>query len=268
MSTVGALMLAVRKHPWVSAADAIVVALATLVTLLLALEYDILMFWSDLSDGQRLLRVEEMFIVTGLLGVGVWVFMTRRMSEAREELRRTERFETEARTNRALAMQDPLTDLPNRRALHAALDAAIATPPKDGEFHAFYLLDLNGFKRVNDEHGHATGDEVLRVVAKRFRSVARKEDLVARMGGDEFAVLACNVAERDGVTQIGRRFVGALDEAVTTAAKNRHSVGVAIGVALFPDDGRTVDEIIHRADLAMYKAKSLKRSDIQIYAAA
>jgi diguanylate cyclase (GGDEF)-like protein len=133
--------------------------------------------------------------------------------------------------------------------------------------HAFYLLDLNGFKRVNDKHGHAVGDELLRIVAKRFRAVARKEDLVARLGGDEFAVLACDVESREKATQIGERFVAALSEEITVAGRS-HPIGVAIGVALYPEDGRLADEIMHHADLAMYKAKANKPSSLTFFEAA
>jgi diguanylate cyclase (GGDEF)-like protein len=160
-----------------------------------------------------------------------------------------------------------LTDLPNRRELRSALEAAITLLPAAGGSHAFYLLDLNGFKAVNDEYGHAAGDDVLRAVADRFRAVARKGDLLARVGGDEFAVLATNVSNRETAAQIGKRFAAALAQDIVSGTRT-YRVGVAIGVALFPQDGATVEDIMHRADLAMYKAKAMKRSDVHFYAAA
>jgi len=267
MGTVGALVLAIRKHPWTSAFDAVLVGLVTLVSLLLGLEYDILVFWDELDERERYLRIEEIFLTTMLLAGGTVIFIARRMREARRELERKQRIESEAHAHRKLAMQDPLTELPNRRELQAALEAAIAHPPAVGGSHAFYLLDLNGFKAVNDQHGHAAGDEVLRAVADRFRAVARKGDLLARVGGDEFAVLACNVNSRETAAQIGQRFAAALAQDIPSETR-AYRVGVAIGVALFPQDGATVEDIMHRADLAMYKAKALKRSELHFYAAA
>jgi diguanylate cyclase (GGDEF)-like protein len=267
MGTVGALALAVRKHPWTSALDALLVGLATLISLLLGLEYDVVVFWDQLDERERFLRVEEIFLTTLLLAGGTGLFIARRMGEAKNELERKQRIESEANAHRVLAMQDPLTELPNRRELQSALEAAIACPPATGSSHAFYLLDLNGFKAVNDEHGHAAGDEVLRAVADRFRSVARKGDLLARVGGDEFAVLACNVGSRETAAQIGKRFAAALTQDIPSKTRT-YRVGVAIGVALFPQDGTTVEDIMHRADVAMYKAKAMKRSDLHFYAAA
>lgn len=161
-------------------------------------------------------------------------------------------------------MQDPLTALPNRRAVIPALDDAIAGPR--GTTLAFYLLDLNGFKKVNDAYGHVTGDAVLRAVAQRFRTVARDEDLIARLGGDEFAVVACGVHSRSEAFDIGQRYVAALDDAVCVG-DHAHNIGVAVGVAFYPDDGATAEEIMHRADLAMYAAKAERKSTLLFFEA-
>lgn len=267
MNTMGSLTSAVRQHPWSSARDATFLGVVMLVSLLLALEYDIVAFWDDFSDEQRRLRVEEIFALTMLLAVGLGIFAARRLKESRQDLERELQVRAEANANRTLAMQDTLTELPNRRALAEALEAAVARPPASGKVHAFYLLDLNGFKRVNDEHGHAAGDELLRVVATRFRAAARKDDLVARIGGDEFAVLACNVNGHEKATQIGERFVAALGDAIAVGG-SAHTVGVAIGVALYPENGKTAKEIMHHADIAMYTAKAEKLSSLHFFEAA
>ena len=161
-------------------------------------------------------------------------------------------------------MQDPLTELPNRRAVIPALEEAIARP--SGTTLAFYLLDLNGFKQVNDAYGHATRDAVLRAVAQRFRAVARHGDLIARLGGDEFAVLARNVQSRREAFDIGQRYVAALDDAIRVD-DHAHNIGVAVGVAFYPDDGANAEAIMHRADLAMYAAKVERRSKLQFFEA-
>jgi diguanylate cyclase (GGDEF)-like protein len=254
---------AVRRHPWTITQDALALTLVMMGGVLLSLQYDLVEFWEDFTSSQRRIRVEEAFMLTLLLAGGLTVFMVRRFKEARLD------FEREARAEaaNALALLDSLTELPNRRALEAALEQALRTPPKSGAMHAFYLLDLNGFKQVNDEHGHAAGDEVLRVVAKRFRTAARKEDMVARLGGDEFAILARDVDGMEKANQIGGRFINALSDDIAFAGESLR-VGVAIGVALYPEHGATPQEISNHADQAMYRAKALRRSNVKFYEAA
>jgi diguanylate cyclase (GGDEF)-like protein len=234
------------------------------VALLVALEYDIVVFWDDLAPRQRQLRVEEIFALTILLGVGIFGFVVRRLNEQRLDVERRLIADIEAREARVLAMQDPLTGLANRRALASAVEAAIAACPSDGTSHAFFLLDLNGFKRVNDTHGHHAGDEVLRAVAQRFASVARKGDFLARLGGDEFAVLACNVAGRDQAIEIGQRFVRALQSEIAVEGRT-YPIGVSIGAALYPEDGANAGQIMERADFSMYQAKASKTSSLRLW---
>ena len=162
-----------------------------------------------------------------------------------------------------LASHDSLTGLANRRALLSALTAAIASHPSAGRKHAFFLIDLNEFKRVNDLHGHALGDRVLQVVAERFRTAARPSDLLARLGGDEFAVLSYNV-DRDAAHAIGLRFIATLESEIRVGGHS-HEIGASIGAALIPDDGTTVQEIIHNADLAMYRAKGQDLSSLVFF---
>jgi diguanylate cyclase (GGDEF)-like protein len=191
------------------------------------------------------------------------VFIARRLREARYDRAQPPTLEVEMRALRDLAMQDPLTSLPNRRALVTALDAAIHTPPAVGNTHAFYMLDLNGFKNVNDIYGHTTGDRVLQVVVERFLGAARAGDLLARLGGDEFAVLACNI-DPATVGAIGTRFIAALKNEIQTEACTR-AMGVSIGAALIPRDGDTVEKILRHADVAMYQAKQKKGATLVVF---
>lgn len=265
--TMGALADAVRRHPWTTALDATVLGIVMMVGVLLALEYEIVVFWDQMSERQRRIRMEEIFLLSVLLAAGLGVFAFRRMKEALHDKARELKAEAETAAARKLALQDPLTALPNRRALEQAIDKAVARPPADGGMHAFYLLDLNGFKQVNDQQGHAAGDEVLKIVAKRFRAAARSEDLVARLGGDEFAMLACDIESRELAVKLGERFVSALLQEITVGGR-AYPVGVSVGVALYPQDASTAGEVMHRADIAMYKAKAAKRSGVHVFKAA
>jgi diguanylate cyclase (GGDEF)-like protein/PAS domain S-box-containing protein len=154
-----------------------------------------------------------------------------------------------------LALHDPLTGLPNRRALAESLDRAIARAGRTGQPVAVLALDLDGFKAVNDRHGHAAGDVVLVEVAARLRRVVRRSDIVARLGGDEFAVIAGELNGPAPVARLARRIATALAEPVAVTAAARIGIGVGIGVAFFPGDGETPEEILARADAALYAAK-------------
>jgi diguanylate cyclase (GGDEF)-like protein len=251
------LSKAIAAHPRASLQDGLLILCAMTVTLLLALQYDLFSFIDELSAPQRRLSLAEMLLLTLLLAVSIFVFIIRRLRDQRRGIALQVAAERELRELTALAMQDPLTGLLNRRALLGALAEATKTPPTDGTENALFMIDLNGFKCVNDTHGHAVGDQVLEVVADRFRAAARPSDLVARIGGDEFAILSYNV-DRETARKIGQRFLDNLTNQIR-AGGHTHKISMAVGVALIPDDGATADEILRNADLAMYRAKELRR---------
>lgn len=257
MKIIEPLVEAVRRHPWSSAQDIALGAAGLLVGLLLALEYEIVRFWEEYNSNERQLRFAEVVALTGILGLSIAAFGVRRMNDRRRDAEFRLKADAEIQESRLLAIQDPLTELPNRRAIIAALQDAIARDR--GTTLAFYLLDLDGFKMVNDAYGHATGDAVLRAVAQRFRAVTREEDLLARLGGDAFAVVAPGVQSRSQAIDIGQRYVAALDDAIRVG-DHAHNIGVAVGVAFYADGGTTAAEIMHRADLAMYAAKAEQAS--------
>ena len=153
---------------------------------------------------------------------------------------------------RRQAVTDELTGLPNRRAFLGALHDATAAGPRR-QTAAVLLLDLDRFKDVNDSLGHATGDELLRVVAARLAGVLRPRDVFARLGGDEFAVLS-PVSRAEDATIVAARLAGALDDPFEIGAAVLH-VDASIGIALFPDQAADADELLQLADLAMYAAK-------------
>jgi diguanylate cyclase (GGDEF)-like protein len=265
VKTVGpkSLVRAIIRNPWSSVQDGLLLSSVMLVAALLALEYDLFNFAGQLSVPQRRITLAEAIFLTVLLALCIFAFVIRRLREERRHIIRHVVTKNQVREFRALALQDTLTGLPNRRALLTALTAATVSPPSDGRKHAFFLIDLNDFKHVNDLHGHALGDRVLQVVAERFRTVARPSDLLARLGGDEFAVLSYNV-DRDTAYAIGLRFIGTLESEIRVGGPS-HEIGMSVGVALIPDDGVTAEEIIHNADLAMYRAKGQGQSSLVFF---
>ena len=206
-------------------------------------------------------RVIELDKSLALIAFGGTLFALSRLRAQSREARRRTAAEAEAR---ALAFQDPLTGLPNRRQFDDALKAAIAAPPRAGAAHAVLMLDLNGFKRINDIHGHPIGDEALIQVAMRLRMAVRGDDLIARLGGDEFAVLSRHVAGAEAATGLALRIMETFEEMVP-AGGARHRLGIGIGVALFPQDGDAARELVRKADIALYRAKQEGRSAVHFF---
>ena len=162
---------------------------------------------------------------------------------------RTELRELEAVASNALV--DALTGVANRAMFETTLERTLTR--REHETVGVLFVDLDGFKAVNDEHGHASGDDVLRTVAGRIKNALRPADLVARYGGDEFAVLLDDV-EAPFAAEVGERLVAAFTEPIDHGNGRAH-VGVSVGVAMsWPDDD--VESIVRRADQAMYRAKA------------
>ena len=161
------------------------------------------------------------------------------------------------------AFHDPLTDLANRSLLIERLDAALSTRAP-GRTAAVLWLDLDDFKRVNDSLGHAAGDDLLREVAARLRSVLRPTDLAARLGGDEFAVVLDGVRTAEDAQHAGERVLLALS-APMMVADRPVSVRASVGVAVASTGEWTTDEILRNADVAMYIAKSAGKACVRVF---
>ncbi len=154
-----------------------------------------------------------------------------------------------------IATHDTLTGLANRRMLTERLSHALTRAERTGEAVALLFIDLDGFKRVNDLHGHAAGDEVLKEVADRLRSVARATDFVARLGGDEFVLLLDVDVQPGSPSSLAERVFDALSPPCCFNG-GEAVIGASIGVAMHPPLSNLAADLIRRADAAMYEAKS------------
>jgi len=154
-----------------------------------------------------------------------------------------------------LATHDALTELPNRRLFLDRLGQALAGAGRQGRRLALLFIDLDGFKLVNDGHGHDMGDALLRQVAVRMAASLRAEDTVARLGGDEFGALLVEVEQVNDAVVVARKLLAAVEGAPAALGLANH-VGASIGVALFPDDGIDADALLRAADDAMYRVKA------------
>lgn len=149
---------------------------------------------------------------------------------------------------------DPLTQLPNRLLLLDRMTHALAGAKRHGSRLAVLFLDLDRFKPLNDELGHALGDEMLKVVAQRLSLAVREADTVSRYGGDEFLILLAEVSGSADVEAVAQKLLDTLAAACRVGGRNL-TLTASIGISLYPDDGDDIDSLIARADAAMYRAK-------------
>ena len=151
----------------------------------------------------------------------------------------------------AMMLTDPLTGLPNRTAILKSLEQAIAIQNRRGEYFGLLYIDLDGFKSVNDVHGHDIGDTVLRVAADTIQSLVRIEDIAARVGGDEFAALV-TITDMSTASRVGERIRAALQAAMKAGG---WAVSASIGAVTFRVPPPSAREAMSAADAAMYAAK-------------
>ena len=161
------------------------------------------------------------------------------------------------------AMYDALTQLPNRRLFHDRLLETFKLCNRSRTRFGVMVTDLDHFKEINDTMGHDAGDELLGQVSKRLRAVMRESDTLARMGGDEFALICPSINDFKTASVVSLRMIQALQEPIIIKGKVA-PVGISIGVALFPDHGTDTEILLRRADMAMYRAKQ-KRNSYALY---
>ena len=162
--------------------------------------------------------------------------------------------EREARTQR-LAHRDELTGLYNRRRMRELLDSAIAEAARQRQCVGLLFIDLNGFKSINDEYGHAAGDTILANVATRIAGRVRTGDIVCRFGGDEFVVILPSVPDAAAVAQVADAIRDRVALPYWIDANEQH-LTAAIGESMYPHDGESADVLLHRADQTMYRLKT------------
>jgi diguanylate cyclase (GGDEF)-like protein/PAS domain S-box-containing protein len=178
----------------------------------------------------------------------------------------TEQHLAQERIHR-LAHHDTLTGLANRLSLNLRLEQLLAQTRRSGGMAAVLFIDLDHFKKINDTHGHATGDMLLIAVSQRLQELLREVDTIARLGGDEFIVVTDGAVTPDEASNIAVRIVDALTAPYHLNGKTVHS-GASVGVAMFPTDGEDAGTLMRHADTAMYAAKSEGRGNFQFFSEA
>ncbi|MDZ7843988.1 MAG: sensor domain-containing diguanylate cyclase [Anaerolineales bacterium] len=175
----------------------------------------------------------------------------------------TDRVELEKQLTH-LATYDYLTDLPNRMLFNDRLEIALAQAQRYGSMTAVMMMDLDQFKEVNDTLGHDVGDELLKKIGKRIKDLLRKSDTVARMGGDEFGLVLPVITKREDAGKVAAKILGGFNQPFVVG-EHPLSLGVSIGIAVYPDDGDSGADLMKKADIAMYRAKGERSNSYQYF---
>ena len=208
------------------------------------------------------LQLDELFWVLIVLCIGGLIYSIRRVRELSVAVKARRVAETEAQR---LALHDPLTGLPNRRFFAKKLQEVLDHCTSDRRA-AVLMLDLNYFKALNDAYGHVVGDKALIEFADRISTVAPAGAVIARVGGDEFAIVQPAIASLEEPTAFARRIVASMAARVMIE-ETSVALGVSVGIAIAPEDGTEPDHILRRADLALYRAKADGGSFIHFFEA-
>ncbi|HSI95462.1 MAG TPA: EAL domain-containing protein [Methylophilaceae bacterium] len=214
------------------------------------------------------------FLTLIVLGSAVWItFILHRQQKAfnslaaSEEEKRTliQRLEEEKQRALALASQDHLTGLANRRMFMELATSHLFHNKRSRLHSALLFIDLDRFKAINDTLGHHVGDLLLQTVATRLRVLLRESDVISRFGGDEFVLLLTSLESEEAISGIAQRIVDCISERCHDLAGHDIQVFPSIGIAISPRDGQDVDQLIHHADLAMYQSKQSRSGSFTFF---
>jgi diguanylate cyclase (GGDEF)-like protein len=192
---------------------------------------------------------------------------TRELERANIELASSkEQAESVAKRMQFHAHHDSLTGLPNRVLLNDRIKTELAHARREQSILALLFLDLDRFNIINDSLGHATGDQLLRIISRRVKDCVREGDTVARLGGDEFMVLLPRIASASDAGRISNKIIDSLTEPVSCNGHDLH-ITTSVGISIYPFDGTDAEILIRNADISMYRAKELGRNKAVYYTA-
>ena len=259
----GVATLGMRNMGWVPTTT------LTLHSMQIGSALELLLLSFALADRINVMRREKNQATKAALAAKHEMVETLRLSEQALESRVAERTRSLEEVNSRLrdkerelehlARHDTLTGLANRLFLNDRIERAVARARRTGGSVALLMIDLDGFKQVNDAHGHAVGDELLIVIARRLQESVRETDTVARLGGDEFVVLLEDTRHPEGTSQIVEKLIAAMRLPVLLDA-GTIEISASIGLACMPQHADAADDLLERADAAMYAAKAAGRN--------
>jgi diguanylate cyclase (GGDEF)-like protein len=242
--------------------DAFVLFGAAVLALVVAHVYDLPPILNRLGLNHPDWKPDDTIFLVVVLLVAPMIYGFRRYRELSREIKARISAEIEARN---LARHDPLTGLPNRRFFEERLEECLGSASVAHQV-AILTMDLDGFKMINDTHGHAVGDQALCEFARRVSVIVRVDAFLARIGGDEFTILMPCIGSLDDPTNLARRIAAAVIEPFVLENVTVE-VGVGIGIAIALGDGIHADELLRRADRALYRAKAAGKSSVRFFEA-
>ncbi len=240
--------------------DAIIISIVSVIIFFVEYFSDLAVHLFRFALDYRKWEVDNLIFVVFVMSIGFAIFSYRRVKELAVEMEARRGADLEAKR---LARHDPLTGLLNRRFFVEALGEVLLTTTADSR-SAVLMLDLDGFKSINDAYGHAVGDQALIEFAQRISAIMRSGAILIRIGGDEFAVIVPNIKPLDDPTALARRIVTAVAKPFVIGQIST-SVGVGIGMAIAPPDGMNPEVLVQRAGGALYRAKAEGRSCIRFF---
>ncbi|MBC7916832.1 MAG: GGDEF domain-containing protein [Rhodoferax sp.] len=196
------------------------------------------------------------FLLVALAALLLGLELRRAKSRVAKLVERNAELKRSREALKTQAYVDHLTGLSNRALWENRCQQAIVRAKRNQTPFAILMVDLDRFKAINDNHGHAAGDRVLATVGKRLVESVRAMDTVARFGGDEFVLLIDSVGDREELTRIGQKLIDMLSQRVTLGSGAEVSVGGSIGFAIYPEDGDTMEKMLEVADQSMYQCKT------------
>jgi len=227
------------------------------VDMAMIIAYNVLFGWV-LDYPPHILLAHDFFLVSANLTGGSAGYLAER--QRRVLFLRERELDDERQHHLTRSLHDGLTGLPNRELLYDRIARAMVESQRNNSIHCGFFLDLDGFKAINDKLTHKVGDRVLKDVAIRLTSVVRSIDTVARIGGDEFFVLAHDIGSKEAAYALAEKLLNQLSTPLP-GIPDEMNVGASIGLCLFPYEGMTVSDLIHRADEAMYRVKCGGKGD-------
>jgi len=240
--------------------DAVVLLGAAVLAYVVAHSYDLAPKLFQLGIDYAEWELDDIIFVVFVMSIAMMIYAFRRYRDLSKEIGYRIGAELEAHK---LARHDPLTGLPNRRFFEERLEEYLGAASAAQQV-AVLMLDLDGFKAVNDTHGHGVGDKALSEFARRVSVIVRADAFLARVGGDEFTIIMPKIDSLDDPTTLARRIATAVAEPFIVENVTAE-FGVGIGIAIAPNDGIHADELVRRADRALYRAKAAGRSSVRFF---
>lgn len=230
------------------------------------LSYKFLIFISMVIIGEKLLVNSLLEVEVNLLNTTIDIIITETIiiPSLYVAIKGRNKYICEEESMKKMAFYDSLTGLPNRSLLSNYFKEVSEKNISDKEFTAVMFLDLDGFKKINDNLGHGVGDKILIALSKRLKNSVRDYDMVCRFGGDEFIILFPKVHKEENISTIAEKILKVFKNPFSIEG-HELSVTSSIGVSLAPYDGKSLEELIKRADIAMYKCKGNGKNSYNMF---